>query len=523
MSSMVDKLKSKLEYLEREKQNWNTLWQTVSDYVNPVLGNFTSKRTSGLELNKKIFDDTPTIAAEMLAAALHGSLTNPSVDWFNLDIKEDIGQEQAATIEKIKDAVAAAINAPEAGFSTNVHEVYRELVVLGTGCLYLTWDDENHSLKFQSIPLNQIFIDEDAIGNISEVHRKFYWDIKKIVEVFGEEALPTNFITKKDDHEKYEVVHSVRKCSDKEKPWASVYWMPEESHILSTSGYYEMPYFVPRWSKSSTEMYGRSPAINSLADIRMLQELMKETIISVQLANRPPLLVANDDTHNPIDIYPNALIRYRGGIAPQPLSLGTRPDVAFQFMQDLRDRIRHAFYVDALSFEASPQKTATEIIQRVSERNKLMLPIMARLQTDLLEPMVIRAFKLLERHGMLPELPDTVREINIEYVGTMAIAQKTSQLERYLSLIQYVAPFIQLSPESSKMIDTEAVIRDIADGYGLKFAIKDHNRIMEEDEAQNAQAQQQQALQNELMGQDIEGKRLQNQMQQQQLAQGVVG
>lgn len=519
MDKVIDQLKAKLEYLEREKQNWNNLWQTVSDYVMPILGNFTNKRTQGMEINKKIFDDTPTIAAEMLAASLHGSLTNPSVEWFNLTVKDNVGQGEATYLEDVKDAVATAINAPEAGFATNIHEVYRDLTVLGTGCLYLTWNEEEEALRFQAIPLEQICIDEDAVGNISEVHRKFHWTIDKIEEIFGVEAIPESIRLKNDNNDKYTIVHTVRrKKINDEKPFESIYWMPEEGVILSTSSYYEMPYFVPRWSKASTEMYGRSPAINSLADIRMLQELMKETIISVQLSNRPPLLVPNDDTHNPIDIYPNALIRYRNGQAPQALQLGNRPDTAFSFMQDLRDRIRHAFYVDALSFEASPQKTATEIIQRVSERNKLMLPIMARLQTDLLEPMVIRAYKLLERHGMLPEIPQNITQIDVEYTGTLAMAQKTSQLERYLSLIQYAAPFIQLNPNDARMIDTEAVIRDISDGLGVKFAVKDHNVIEEADMAQAQQAQEQQNLQNQMTMEDIKGKQIQNQQAQMQMA-----
>ena len=142
MDKVIDQLKAKLEYLEREKQNWNNLWQTASDYVMPILGNFTNKRTQGMEINKKIFDDTPTIAAEMLAASLHGSLTNPSVEWFNLTVKDNVGQGEATYLEDVKDAVATAINAPEAGFATNIHEVYRDLTVLGTGCLYLTWNEE---------------------------------------------------------------------------------------------------------------------------------------------------------------------------------------------------------------------------------------------------------------------------------------------------------------------------------------------------------------------------------------------
>lgn len=505
---LVEKLAGKYEVLKRKRQNWENLWQNVSKYTLPVKGNFTSKLDKGTEVNDKIFDNTPTIACEMLAAGLHGMLTNPSIDWFAFKSDMEDSQDNNKWLEYIKDAVSEEVNRPSAAFSTNIHEVYLDLVVFGTACLYLTWNEKENTLQFQAIPLEQIYIDEDYVGNIDTVFRSFRWPLNKIIEVFGEDSLPPELLSHKyEKEEEFEIVHSVFK---EDKKAVSIYWMPEKRHIIKESSYFEMPYMIARWSKSSSEVYGRSPAINCLSDIRMLQELMKETIIAVQLANRPPLLVPNDDTHNPIDIYPNALIRYRNGTPPQPLNLATRPDIAFNFMQDLRDRIRAAFYTDQLAFGTTPNRTATEVIEQVNTRNRLLLPILARLTTDLLEPLIERAYNLLERHGMLPEPPQNTQEVKVEYIGSLAISQKTSQNDRYLSMLQYVTPFLQMDPTAVSLLDIEASLRDIANSYNLGFVVKDSTQV-EEEQAQASQMNAEQvSLQNEMTAADIQNKRLQN-------------
>lgn len=523
-TDLVLKLSKKLEQLKRVRDNWNTLWDNTVKYTLPIKGDFTSNRTDGIEINDHVYDSTATTACEMLAAGLHGMLTNPSIDWFAFKIENAQKDKKLSQwLEDIKDKVSEAINAPSAGFATNIHEVYTDLAVLGTACLYLTWV-KDVGLQFQAIPLQQLYIDEDYKGHVDTVYRELCWSLSNIKAVFGEDAVDNvlqNY--NKDEDKKYKVIHTVTKLKQPlkdGKSYHSIFWLAEEKKVISESYFYEMPYFVVRWNKASNETYGRSPSINSLPDIRLLQELTKETIISVQLANRPPLLVPNDDSHNPIDIYPNALIRYRNGQAPQPLNLATRPDVAFNYMQDLRNRIRAAYYVDQFAFGATPNMTATQVVEQVNTRNRLLLPILARIECELLGPLVERSFNLLYRQGMIGDIPveqATDKEIKVEYVGALAISQKTSQLDRYLSMIQYISPFLQLNPQSANMLDTESALRDIAESYNLGFVVKDSEIIEEEKNKEEQSLQEQQSLQNELMAQDINNKSLQNQSIQQQL------
>jgi len=92
-------LLSRYEKLEGQRQNWETHWQEVADYMQPRKADVTKTRARGDKRNEMIFDSSPIQAVELLAASLHGMLTNPSTPWFTLRFKdEDVENEDEAKI-----------------------------------------------------------------------------------------------------------------------------------------------------------------------------------------------------------------------------------------------------------------------------------------------------------------------------------------------------------------------------------------------------------------------------------------
>ena len=82
-------LLSRFDRLQGQRQNWETHWQEVADYMQPRKADVTKTRARGDKRNELIFDSSPIQALELLAASLHGMLTNPSTPWFALRFKED--------------------------------------------------------------------------------------------------------------------------------------------------------------------------------------------------------------------------------------------------------------------------------------------------------------------------------------------------------------------------------------------------------------------------------------------------
>ncbi len=78
---LFDRLKSARATMEQH-------WQEIADYFMPTKNTITKVRTSGSKLDTDKYDSTPIDSLQVFAAGLHGYLTNPSMRWFNLTLKE---------------------------------------------------------------------------------------------------------------------------------------------------------------------------------------------------------------------------------------------------------------------------------------------------------------------------------------------------------------------------------------------------------------------------------------------------
>mgnify|MGYP005956485543 CR=1 FL=1 len=486
IQSLSDQIIERTEMLKSKRLNFEKLWQEVSELVLPRKADFTVTQTQGASRTRRLFETTAVNAAELLAAGLHGMMTNPAGKWFSLtaanrDKSRDINPRLAQWLEDAERIMTEEISRPAAGFATNMHEVYLDLAVLGTAGIYVGWNEDRECLLFQSRFLGELFIDENAAGQVDSVFRVFRWPLEKMVKTWGEDALPDHLKSRYRhsgrNGDEFEIIHAVMpnplyRRGTFQKPVTSVYVLKNERHVLFSGGFEEMPLFVSRWAKASSEVYGRSPAISALPDIKMLQEMMKETIIAAQLANRPPLLVKDDDQFAPVATVPGGIIRYSGE-APKAFVSGANSGVGLDIMNEIRQRIRMAFFNDQLMTESGVQMTATEVIQRTEEKMRLLGPVAGRLQTELLGPMIERVFGLLRRHGKIPPPPKSFmngksREVHVavEYLSPLAMAQKQLEAQAMVRTLELANGFIGMDPEASAVFNVPEVIRRIGQIYG---------------------------------------------------------
>ena len=480
--SLADKIIRRTDELKSGRMNFEKLWQEVSELVLPRKADFTLKQTAGVGRGRKLFETTAVNAAELLAAGLHGLMTNPAGKWFSLSVSEEkFSEEVREWLTKAEQRLADEIIRPSAGFSTNIHEVYLDLAVLGTAGLYVGWDEKNNGLLFQSRFLGELFLQENAAGQIDRIYRVFKMSLEKIIQTWGKSSVSENMLAAFEaggqEQREYEIIHAIFPNDDFEKenvfkkPIASVYVLKDERMILFSGGFEEMPLFVTRWSKACAEDYGRSPAISVLPDIKMLQEMMKETIIAAQLANRPPLLVRDDDQFSPAATVPGGIIRYTGE-APKTFVSGANSGVGLEIMNEIRQRIRTAFYNDRLMTEERIQMTATEVLQRTEEKMRLLGPVFGRLQTELLGPMMTRVFGLLVRHGKMI-LPDglSFEDVKVEYVSPLSLAQKHLQAGAVMRTLELSSGLLEIQPEAAAVFNVPEAIRKIGEMYGVSRSL----------------------------------------------------
>ena len=476
--SLADKIIRKIDTLKSQRINFEKLWQEISELVLPRKADFTVKQQIGANRTRKLFETTAVHAAEILAAGLNGLMTNSSGKWFSLSVPKYKNVPSIDQwINQAEQLIADEIGRPCAGFATNIHEVYLDLAVLGTAGLYVGWSEENESLLFQSRFLGELFLEENAAGQVDQVYRVFKMSLDKVIRTWGKDVLPENlkniFDDEKQEQREYEIIHAVfpnslyEKDNIFQKRISSIYILKDEKTVLFSGGFDEMPLFVTRWCKACTEVYGRSPAAAVLPDIKMIQEMMKETIISAQLANRPPLLVRDDDQFAPAATVPGGIIRYTGE-PPKAFVSGANSGVGLEIMNEIRARIKNAFYNDQLMSTENVKMTATEVLQRTEEKRRLLGPVFGRLQTELLGPMMIRVLGLLVRHGKMI-LPQGIEfgDVKIEYVSPLSLTQKNLQAQAVMQTLEMAEAFLKFQPEAAAVFNVPEAIRKIGEMFGV--------------------------------------------------------
>ena len=135
--------------LRTERQNWESHWQDVADYMLPRKADITKNRSKGDKRHELIFDGTATHALELLAASLHGMLTNTVSPWFYLKYKNDeLNQEDEATewLEDCTRVLNQAFN--RSNFQQEIFELYHDLIAFGTAALFISEDDAITSIFF---------------------------------------------------------------------------------------------------------------------------------------------------------------------------------------------------------------------------------------------------------------------------------------------------------------------------------------------------------------------------------------
>ena len=177
---------------------------------------------------------------------------------------------------------------------------------------------------------------------------------------------------------------------------------------VAISGFQEFPYIVPRFLKATGEVMGRSPAMVALPDVKMINLMSKTIIQAAQKQIDPPLLVPDDGFLLPIRTQPGGLNFFRSGTRDTitPLNTGANIPIGLQMEEQRRGAIRSAFYVDQLLSAATPNMTATEVVQRQEERMRVIGPVLGRLMNEMLRPMIDRVFALMLRNDMLAVPPE---------------------------------------------------------------------------------------------------------------------
>ena len=511
--NLAKQLKDNLSRLQEKRSTWESHWQEVADVMLPRKAEITRQRARGDKRSTQIFDATAVHALELLAASLHGMLTSSANRWFSLRFKETGLNDSDEAKEWLEDATKRMYDViAKSNFQQEIFECYHDLIAFGTSCLMIEEDQED-VLTFSARHIKEIYIQENRKGYVDTLYRRFKMSAQATVEKFGIENVSKEIVNvlKKAPFDDIDLVHVIRprldfdpqKQDKANMPFQSIYFEYGSGHVISIGGFKENPYVIPRYLKASTEQYGRSPGMNALPDVKVLNKMVEHSLKAAAKQIDPPLLIPDDGMLAPIRMSPGSINYYRSGSRDriEPLNINANTTITINNENQRRDAINKMFHIDQLVVTENRNMTATEVLQRQEEKMRILGPVLGRLQSELLSPLITRVFNIMLRNQLFMASPDILQdqELKIEFVSPMALAQRGQELQSLMRGLEIFGSLAQTMPVMD-YIDENGLVKNIIDILGLPAKVIKSDAEVEqiradraEQEAQQMEMQQQMA------------------------------
>ena len=511
-----DRIDARWEALKRERSSWVTHWQDISRHLLPRSGRFLNEQPNrGNKRHNNIYDNTGTQALRVLAAGMMAGMTSPARPWFRLTTPDP----ELAKFPSVKVWLSDATTMMREVFARSntyrtLHSLYEELGAFGTGASIVA-PDFNTIINNVPLTAGEYCIATRDAGSVVTLYREFQLTVAQIVAEFGIDRvtqMTKNMYDRGNLDEWLTVVHAIEPRADRDvrkrdalnKPWRSIYFERGASpgKYLRESGFDEFPAVCPRWVVSGGDIYGHSPAMEALGDIKQLQQEQLRKSQGIDYMTNPPVQLPSGAKNHEVDLLPGG-VSYVDAASPQG---GVRSafDVRFDLnhllldIQDVRQRIRTSFYADLFMMLANQQDrrmTATEVAERHEEKLLMLGPVLERLHNEMLDPLVGIAFSRMLEAGILPPPPPEMQgvDLNVEYVSMLAQAQQavgTNSVDRFVFTLGEVA---SIKPEVLDNLDADYWAESYSDMLGVDprlLVASDKVALVRQQRAQAAAQQQ---------------------------------
>lgn len=434
------------ELAKSRRSSWEDTWQECYDYALPQSGDFTRSYQSGRIRTERLFDGTAMDAVDQLAASLLGHLTPPWTQWFGFKPGPDLSPAEAQALAPVLEDSAKIIQAhfDRSNFSVEMHQCFLDLVVGGTAALYFEESDPGSfsAFKFSAVPLSDIVLEEGENGFLDGSFRNLQLTLLQLKDRYPNAELPSDIVREgeKDPQKKFNVLESILPSNGAYDYTALLTEKGTPSELLS-GRFSTSPCIAFRWMKSPGELYGRSPVMKSLPDIKTANKVVELILKNASIAVTGIWQADDDGVLNPanIELVPGAIIpKAVGSQGLKPLEMPGRFDVSQIILDDLRARIRHSLLIDKLGQISDKRMTATEVLERSGEVALLLGATYGRLQSELLTPMIRRAYSILRRRGEIPDIALDGRFVALDYRSPLARTQAQRGVQNILTWVNSV-------------------------------------------------------------------------------------
>ena len=518
----------------RVADGWDAYWRNCMKYALPSDVSYDSLLSGGSvgqitqvlsqptaqRLSKDLYDQTSLWAIERLTAGMLTLKTPESTNWHGLGVDEVFGleheptHEEQAWFDRVSRYLFSVRSNPFTGFWPSHKGAIRSATALGDGVLFVeeTFGDNRAPWRYSFVPLGECYVSMTAHGTMLRFFRVRSMTAEQMYEKWGDRvstkvANAAKDASKKND--RFEVMHVVTPREGLDRvgkmgiagaPLAGGYIETEENHLIQETGYWEMPYIKHSWNSSYNRPYSEGPLAIALGEIKSLNEMAKNELISSQQAVRPPLATFGDNftriNLNAGKVNPN-LMTGDGKMLVQPIMTHTRPDFAQSVLESRRGMVRETLYLNLWQILIQkPDMTATEALLRSQEKGELLGPVGISFNRSLAF-MVEREIAILARKGAFNEgsplaAPESIADSNISPIFTAPL-DRMRKMDEVVGAQRTVAGMLEVAafePTIMKKLNVDAYAEHLRKGHGAPADMFFDEDTMKEQQASEEQQNQ---------------------------------
>lgn len=468
----LNSILSRHERAKNRRENWETHWQDCYEYALPQRGGFRGFNNVGGSRVQTLYDGTALDSVDQLAASLLGQLTPPWSQWFGFKPGPELTDAESQAIAPVLEDIAKKIQShlDRSNFAVEMHQCFLDLAVGGTATLYFEETDPGSfsAFKFSAVPLHDVVLEEGENGFLDGSFRTLSLTLAQLQKRYLNAELPIDVLKEggKDPQERFDVIESILPENGFYK-FKSILEHNSQIVLLDEGRFDLSPAISFRWMKSPGEIYGRSPVMKALPDIKTANKVVELILKNASIAVTGIWQADDDGVLNPanIELVPGAIIpKAVGSQGLKSLDMPGRFDVSELVLKDLRSRIRHALLSDQLGPVVDKRMTATEVLERSSQMALLLGATYGRLQSELLTPLIQRAFSILKRRGEIPDIALDGRYVALDYRSPLARAQGQQSVQNVLTWLDTVS---SMGAEASMSVDVKRTTQFLSEALGV--------------------------------------------------------
>jgi hypothetical protein len=476
--------------LKSERSSWMEHYQEISNFLMPRSGRFfVQDRNKGGKRHNNIYDSTGTRANRVLSAGLMGGATSPARPWFKMRVQDKELMKSPAVklwLAEVTEMILTVFQ--KSNTYRALHTMYGEMGAFGTGASLIAPDFKD-VIRHYPLTTGEYCLAQDFRGEVCTLYREFQKTVGELVKEFGKAKCSLavqNLFDRGALDTWVTVIQAIEPREDRDitkrdsinMAWKSCYFElgKDNDKVLRESGYKRFPGVAPRWEVNGGDIYGNSPGMEVLGDIKQLQHQNLRQGQAIDKQTNPPLQVPVSMLNQKVETLPGGVSYYdpampNGGIKSLYEVNLNLADLSMN-MDEVRRRIKEGFYTDLflmLSNIDHTGMTATEVAERHEEKLLMLGPVIERLDNEGLNPLVDNTFDQLAEAGALPPPPPELhgQMLQVVYTSVLAQAQRavaTNGVDRFVGNLGQIAT---MKPDVLDKFDSDAWVDAYSDMLGI--------------------------------------------------------